>query len=350
MYRSCIFCSAPLGSNDSIERFPVGRSLAFDAEKGRLWAVCGRCARWNLAPIEERWEAIEDAERLFRDTRLRVQSENIGLTKLPDGTRLVRVGRALDGELAVWRYGRMLRRRRMRYRGEAGLRTAHAVGIGLAAGVVAASAGSLLVGPVGAVAGFAVAKAVHMITDRRPRLDTRPLVPYADIEVTAQALQEARFAFSFTGEVSVEVDQKIRAPYEEEPGQVTWLHERLVLPAAHARAVLRRGMVALNAPGAPPEAVRAAVSLLAASGSAEGFLHQAAVERLPVHDAALPPGRRTLRMLALEMAVHDELERDAMQGELSALEEAWRQAEEIAGIADRLPDIVAEPPRLGADG
>ncbi|HEV3051208.1 MAG TPA: hypothetical protein VGX50_12920, partial [Longimicrobium sp.] len=61
MYRICIFCSADLGSNDSIERFPVGRSLAFDGEKGRLWAVCGKCARWNLAPLEERWEAIEAA-------------------------------------------------------------------------------------------------------------------------------------------------------------------------------------------------------------------------------------------------------------------------------------------------
>ena len=294
MYRSCIFCSAPLGSNESIERFPVGRSLAFDGEKGRLWAVCPKCARWNLAPLEERWEAVESAERLFRDTRLRVQSENIGLTKLADGTRLVRVGQALPGEVAVWRYGRMLRRRRMRYRGEAGLRTVHALGIGVAAGVVAASAGSLLLGPVGALVGFAGARALHTITDRRPRQDIRPLVPYADIAVTAQALREARFAFSFTGEVSVEVDQKIRAPYEDEPGQVTWLHERLVLPAEHARAVLRRGMVALNAAGAPSEAVLSAVSLLAASGSAEGFLHQAAVERLPVHDAALPPGRRTL--------------------------------------------------------
>ncbi|HEX5870207.1 MAG TPA: hypothetical protein VFY65_07325, partial [Longimicrobium sp.] len=90
MYRNCIFCSSALGSNDSIERFPVGKSLAFDAEKGRLWAVCDRCARWNLAPIEERWEAIEDAERLFRDTRLRAQRENIGLAKLRDGTRLIR--------------------------------------------------------------------------------------------------------------------------------------------------------------------------------------------------------------------------------------------------------------------
>src|SRR5688500_17961367 len=105
MYRSCIFCSAPLGSNEAIERFPVGRSLAFDAARGRLWAACPACARWNLAPIEERWEAIEEAERLFRDTRLRVQRENIGLAKLRDGTRLVRIGAALPVERAVWRYG-----------------------------------------------------------------------------------------------------------------------------------------------------------------------------------------------------------------------------------------------------
>jgi hypothetical protein len=120
MYRSCIFCSAPLGSNESIERFPVGRSLAFDGAKGRLWAVCPKCARWNLAPIEERWEAIEDAERLFRDTRTQVQSENIGLAKLRDGTRLVRVGQALAGELAAWRYGESLVQRRRRYLAVAG--------------------------------------------------------------------------------------------------------------------------------------------------------------------------------------------------------------------------------------
>src|SRR5688572_7538403 len=115
MYRSCIFCSADLKANDALERFPVGRSIAFDGEKGRLWAICHQCARWNLAPIEERWEAIEDAERLFRDTRTRVQSENVGLAKLRDGTRLIRIGQALAGELAAWRYGEQLTARKRRY-------------------------------------------------------------------------------------------------------------------------------------------------------------------------------------------------------------------------------------------
>jgi hypothetical protein len=115
MYRNCIFCSSDLGANEAIEGFPVGRQVAFDAWKGRLWAVCPRCARWNLAPIEERWEPVEQAEKLFRDARLRVHSENVGLSRLPDGTRLIRVGQALPGELAAWRYGRQLLRRRNRY-------------------------------------------------------------------------------------------------------------------------------------------------------------------------------------------------------------------------------------------
>jgi hypothetical protein len=36
------------------------------------------------------------------------------------------------------------------------------------------------------------------------------------------------------------------------------------------------------------------------------------------------------------MSAHEESERRAFEGELALLEEAWREAEEIAGIADRL--------------
>jgi hypothetical protein len=38
--------------------------------------------------------------------------------------------------------------------------------------------------------------------------------------------------------------------------------------------------------------------------------------------------------LALEMASHDEQERRALEGELALLEAAWREAEEVAQIAD----------------
>jgi len=86
MYSTCLHCHKFLGRNDAVEHFPVGRRLAFDSAKGRLWVVCQHCARWNLTPIEERWEAVEESERAFRAQRLRAQTDNIGLVRLPDST------------------------------------------------------------------------------------------------------------------------------------------------------------------------------------------------------------------------------------------------------------------------
>lgn len=40
--------------------------------------------------------------------------------------------------------------------------------------------------------------------------------------------------------------------------------------------------------------------------------------------------------LALEMVSHEDSERRALEGELYLLEEAWKEAEEIAGISDDL--------------
>ena len=40
--------------------------------------------------------------------------------------------------------------------------------------------------------------------------------------------------------------------------------------------------------------------------------------------------------LALEMALHEESERRALEGELALLEAAWRDAEQIALVADEL--------------
>ena len=40
--------------------------------------------------------------------------------------------------------------------------------------------------------------------------------------------------------------------------------------------------------------------------------------------------------MALEMALHEEQERRALEGELWMLERAWREAEEIAAISDNL--------------
>ena len=109
-----MFCNKPLGANEIVESFPVGRRLAFDAARGRLWVVCAKCERWNLTPLEERWEAVEDCERIFRDTRIRVSTENIGLARHREGLTLVRIGEPLRPEFAAWRYGDQFGRRRRR--------------------------------------------------------------------------------------------------------------------------------------------------------------------------------------------------------------------------------------------
>ena len=105
MYSTCLHCTRDLGRNDMVETLPIGRRLAFDADKGRLWVVCASCGKWNLVPFDTRLESIDACERLFRDTRTRYSTDNIGMAKVGDGLTLVRVGKALRPEFASWRYG-----------------------------------------------------------------------------------------------------------------------------------------------------------------------------------------------------------------------------------------------------
>ena len=341
MYRSCIFCSAALGSNESLERFPGGRSLAFDGEKGRLWAVCPGCARWNLAPIEERWEAIEDAERLFRDTRLRVQRENIGLAKLRDGTRLVRIGRALAAEQAVWRYA-----------GRTGVASAlrdvrDAAGNAVRAAVLAIPGGFILDDLVRSTArARRGARVVHRLGAehwgaglliRRWHLETATLAPDDGGGV------ELHFRFGLEEHPMGAVGGRIR-PVS------TPLHIR----GPEAEVLLAKAVTLVNRRPRRPQ-VLDAVGLLDGFHSPAEFVQWVAGERLPLSkggfvrldrldDTAILNRRGAL---ALEMAVHDEQERRSMDGELPMLQAMWRHAEEIAAIADALPDVPpAEPPRI----
>ena len=69
MYSRCTRCKTHLGRNEVLEAFPVGRRMAFDPFKGRLWVLCPYCRSWNLAPILERWEAVEALERPLSELR-----------------------------------------------------------------------------------------------------------------------------------------------------------------------------------------------------------------------------------------------------------------------------------------
>ena len=104
-------------------------------------------------------------------------------------------------------------------------------------------------------------------------------------------------------------------------------------PAVHA---LRRAVAGVNRFGRTRRALDAALGLLAEAGP-DAYLRRAAEQRTAIDANAA-------HSLALEMALHEESERRAMDGELALLEAAWREAEEIAKIADALASEHARLP------
>jgi len=336
MYSTCLFCHAELGTNEIVEHFPVGRRLAFDASKGRLWAVCTQCRNWNLAPIEERWEAIEECERAFRGTPLRVSTANIGLATLREGLDLVRVGQPLRPEFAAWRYGERLRARRLRSAGKTAL---------------AAAAGSLTL----AAGGLAVVGVAAVTEVLGPPLYSRlsGAVEHYEYERVV-----ARVRTSDGRAERVRVKHLSRIEFIETPELGGWVlrvaHDGGVADLRGQRAMQTAGqlLALMNAQGGSATDVRDAADLITAAGDAAAFMRKTIdlrEERWRTGNAFLRDAYGSLSLtalerMALEMAVHEDAERLALQGELDALEAAWRDAEEIAGIADSLlvPDAILQ--------
>src|SRR5438309_287780 len=111
MYRTCAFCNGKLDGDGGPSGLGVGRRLAFDEWKGRLWVICPKCSRWNLAPIDDRLERIEALARAAGEGRVAAATEHVALIRW-QSYDLVRVGKPRRVELATWRYGERLKARR----------------------------------------------------------------------------------------------------------------------------------------------------------------------------------------------------------------------------------------------
>jgi hypothetical protein len=338
MYTRCIFCTHPLGRNETPETFPVGEVIAFDARRGRLWAVCPRCGRWNLAPIEERWEAVEGAESRFRDTRLRLHAENIGVAQLPEGTRLIRVGEALTGEIAAWRYGNELRRRRRSFQAQR---------------IVAVAVGAVLPEALFLRVRARRKEIVH-------RVRGADLAREEDLLVRERDLRGARISAGGGGAIRV----SLPAPLTAGSRLLGWMGGRstpddIELTGDPARSLLARALVRVNAAGASDRDVRRALEAVERHGGVDTLLERELQGTLALSERRLSLGRRLEgrrlmegnsapaprgAMLAVEMLLHEEVERQALQGELVTLRARWREAEEIAAIADALLDPAPEEP------
>lgn len=335
MYSTCIFCHHALGTNEVFEGFPVGRRIAFDPATGRLWVVCPRCARWNLSPLEERWEVTEDCERLFRGTRLRVSTDNIGLARVAEGTELVRVGSAQRPELAAWRYGDQFGRRRRRAWLASGATVAIVVPL-LASGAYSALATAI---PGGALL---------------LQLPSWLQIYYAKRGIIAKAELESGNTVIVRGKHLPSA--KLIAPSRDHIGwglRVEHDEGSLDVHGPDAIRIASKLLARINKAGAGEKAVQRAVQRLEHEGGTTALFMGVAAhpQKEPSSwarywsgmgagmDADPPATLRSLATvdrLALEMATHEESERRALQGELSVLEAAWREAEEIASIADSL--------------
>ena len=314
MFQTCIYCLKPLGANASIERFPVGRRLAFDAAKGRLWVVCRSCERWNLSPLDTRWEAIEDCERAFRDTRMRVSTDNIGLARLAEGLELVRVGAPQRPEFAAWRYGDQFGRRRRR---------AILIGGGVAAAVtgvlVAGAAAGIGIGGFGGLWGN-IPNMINAARKVKLRTEDGRLLTVRGTDFMKARLLGA----SLTGAPQLSI--KLKRQVE-------------VFEGAEALRLAGRLLPAINAYGGGKKTVQEAVRDLDERRGSEAYLAQYFGAAGPVDKKGRPKPVATLpapTRLALEMALHEEAERRAIEGELTLLEAAWEEAEEIANISDNL--------------
>ncbi|MDZ4675186.1 MAG: hypothetical protein SGI84_12075 [Gemmatimonadota bacterium] len=319
MYSTCLHCQKPLGANAAIEHLPIGRRVVFDGHKGRLWVVCGKCGRWNLVPFEDRWEALEECEKAYRGATQRASTGQIALARLSDGLELVRIGEPLRPEFSAWRYSVVLRARQRRFARGAVVATAAAgalVGGGIYLGIGTALGG----------AAFLTQAPVWM---QHYQNFVRKVLTVREGGGGSRRLTGMQILGSM-----------ILKPEDGFPGLCVrpgTKHE-LTLTGTAARNALPGFMAVVNRYGAGKQALKNANLILETSGGAEGYL--ALADRLV--PKWRPGGRRELTCilegdrLALEMAVHEETERRALEGELEFLLDAWREAEELAGISDRL--------------
>jgi hypothetical protein len=327
--------------------------LAFDAAQGRLWVVCRSCTKWNLVPFDTRLETIDACERIFRDTRTRFSTDHIGLARARDGMDLVRIGAPQRPEFASWRFGSQYRRRRRQ--------TIAISSAGAAAGVAVLfgmhTLGALSVGMVGSFwqvprLGWQAAQ------DYRRRVWVKLPDLAKPSKLRRSQLESAHLDMS-----GREMQLRFR-----HPGVLRGKSSPVTVAGPEVRLLMRRITAALNDTAGSTTHLTDAIHRLE-SGRMEEWLRQSANEA-----QVTKPGRNrmdgdpkdrwegfgspALRLrglqssdrLAVEMWLSEEDEAKALAGELALLERQWKEAEQLAKIADSLAvsDDVERDSRLSS--
>ena len=199
---------------------------------------------------------------------------------------------------------------------------------------------------------WSAANTIHSLYSQR-RVHARLALPGVDGLVAIREKQLRRVSVERVEEVD---DWALRVPYEVPRSRIIplprgrflttsrWhgIEEDTVVRGEAALAAAAKLLPAINAWGATRNQVDAAVRLIGdVPEPSMLFARQAAGSLTPAkRKSSNDESGRTLSgmpreiRLALEMATHEASERRALEGELALLEEEWKQAEEIAAIAD----------------
>src|SRR2546428_277242 len=306
MYRPCAFCNGKLDGDGGPSGLGVGRRLAFDEWKGRLWVICPKCSRWNLAPLDDRLEQIEALARAASDGRVAAATEHVALIRW-QSYDLVRVGKPRRMEFATWRYGERLRARRREQLKSVVPVTVAAVGLAVAVKVAAGGALGVSVGNVPTLARMMYP---GVIGRRRVSLVEPPICERCGsvLHLQAKHVAYARVVRQAQADVAL----ILSCP--------TCRTEGAMLVGRDAQAALRQGLTYLALARGSRQRVEDAARLVESAGGPHRLINGVARRELTLRS---PGGERRL---AREMAVGG-------RGEVEDLERHWREAEEIAEIA-----------------
>jgi hypothetical protein len=285
-------------------------------------------------PFEQRLEAIDDCERHFRGARARFSTEHIGLARINERLELVRIGPALRPEFAAWRYGRVLRRRRLRM-----TPGAEAAQGGLAGWIDAfgASVARLITLPmwdsaIGAQQAMASHRAVH-----DPWTNRLVAVPVAAM-VHATMVVDRELQWYLELPYRTDLDFLLGA----DPLQLLSIRDHPATGLFRGHSIfptLGRTLPVFEQSRPTGDQVAEAIRLLEHTcGEPSRLLSYVAGKPLRFTTGRTFPLREVAPeiRLALEMCAHEDTEQRALHGELKLLEREWREAETIARHADAL--------------
>jgi len=321
VFTHCLSCKIPFPEAGLLDQPIRGNRIAYDPARGRLWSICRSCRSWSLAPIQERWETVEELERITtadpggRRPHLLSRTANIALFEL-GRLRIVRVGDANRAEEAWWRYGQHLRKR---------WHDEKRVTVGVAATLGAAIVGGVLSATLPARYAF-----------RRPR-EIRRWLSFGDRAWSGRK-RCPLCGYSFT-ELSFFDRTIVRLRPQEGADMGPALARRcpgcrdaneggLQLTGLEAEQTLRRLLAYEHHPGVSEPRIRTAMSLIEREGGSSQLVRVLMRHTNQLGD--LPPAAS----LALEVAANEARERILLRLEIAALEQYWREAEALASIVD----------------